>query len=118
MRVLTVDDNPMNIEFVNAILEGFGCTMDTAKDGKEALFMADCYRYDLLVTDVKMPNMDGLELYCNVVKRVPHLKGRVIFTTGEDSPMVEAFIREAGCQYLRKPFLPLDLIRAVGSVMG
>lgn len=60
-RVLVVDDNPDSAESLSMLLELMGHTVCTANDGAEALSVADEFRPDLVLMDLGMPHMDGLE---------------------------------------------------------
>ncbi len=60
-RLLLAEDNAINREVALELLHGVGLAVDTAEDGVEALVKARQYRYDLVLMDVQMPNLDGLE---------------------------------------------------------
>jgi PAS domain S-box-containing protein len=60
-RVLLADDEPINREIAVMLLEEVGLCVDTAEHGAEALALADAQQYDLILMDMQMPNMDGLE---------------------------------------------------------
>jgi len=61
MRVLIVDDEPINRQLISEILSGAGQTVELAVDGIAALELAGSVRFDLVLMDVRMPRMDGLE---------------------------------------------------------
>jgi PAS domain S-box-containing protein len=60
-RVLLVEDNPANLEVALELLQSIGLLVDTAADGRDAVEQVSLYSYDLVLMDVQMPNMDGLE---------------------------------------------------------
>ncbi|RBA23798.1 response regulator [Herminiimonas fonticola] len=60
-RILAVDDNPMNLQVVKQMLVRFGCRVDTASSGQQALQMAHEHHYDLVLMDCQMPQMDGYQ---------------------------------------------------------
>lgn len=60
-RVLAVDDNPVNLQIAERMLARFGCQVDTAADGQQALRMVHIRQYDLILMDCQMPNMDGYQ---------------------------------------------------------
>lgn len=62
VSVLTVDDNPLNLTFLGTLLEGAGFTVTSVTSGEEAVRQAQSGQYDLIITDIVMPNMDGFEL--------------------------------------------------------
>lgn len=60
MRVLVVEDNEINLELVQAMLQKLGLNADLAVNGQEAVELAVTNRYDLILMDIQMPEMDGL----------------------------------------------------------
>ncbi|MNR79952.1 Signal transduction histidine-protein kinase BarA [compost metagenome] len=60
-RVLAVDDNPVNLQIAERMLARFGCQVDTASDGQQALRMVHVRQYDLILMDCQMPHMDGYQ---------------------------------------------------------
>ena len=60
-RILLVEDNAINLEVALEILKGTGLALDTAKNGREAVAMVRTTAYELILMDVQMPEMDGLE---------------------------------------------------------
>lgn len=74
LTILVVDDQPIMREVVSQILEDAGHHVRSAGDGVEALRKLGCARYDLMVTDVVMPGMDGIELIAEARRRHPDLR--------------------------------------------
>ena len=60
-RILLVEDNAINLEVAQALLSGVGLTVDTAKNGLAAVAMVSTTDYELVLMDIQMPEMDGLE---------------------------------------------------------
>lgn len=101
-NILIVDDEKMITALIQALLERSG-NIDVAHDGRQALHMiADKY-YKLIVTDIDMPGMDGIELYKKVVDRFPDASRRFLFTTGNLSPERQAFFAAHQLRCLPKP---------------
>ncbi len=73
IRVLIVDDEPMVLETTAAILRSFACSVRTASDGFGALKILREVLPDLLIADLRMPNMSGFELLSIVRRRFPHI---------------------------------------------
>ncbi len=115
LDVLLVDDDPLVRQSLELLLEGEGFAVTPAACGQEALAAGDAQLYDLIVCDVRMPDLDGLE----VVRRLQeaHLEAHFILMTGyasEDAP-IQA-LRLGIDDYLRKPFdleLFLERVRAL-----
>lgn len=108
--VLAVDDNPDNLELLTQILDLFGCACVGAVDGYTALSAAVDRQPDLIVLDICLPDIDGME----VVKRAqqnPEIRHiPIVAVTALAKPEDRARILEAGCvEYLSKPFNIKDL---------
>ncbi len=73
LRILVVDDDPGISRSLEEILEVDGCSVETAEDGERALQKLQESEFDLVLSDVVMPRMDGYELYLEVQKRFPHM---------------------------------------------
>jgi PAS domain S-box-containing protein len=73
LRILIVDDDLGICRSLKEILEGEGCVVDTAQDGVEGLSRVESATYDLVLSDVVMPRMDGYELYKAIRSSQPHL---------------------------------------------
>jgi len=103
-RVLVVDDNEMNVELAKFVLETDGFEVESAVDAIEALERIPEFLPDLILMDIQMPGMDGLEL-TRLLKADPARKGILIVAfTAYAMRGDEARMRAAGCDgYLSKP---------------
>ena len=80
-------------------------TVMTYENGKTAYDHIDEYSWELIISDLRMPVMNGMELYAEAVKRNPGLKRRFMFITGDTYDFqVKEFLENTGVTYLRKPF--------------
>ncbi|MBX5460588.1 MAG: response regulator [Steroidobacteraceae bacterium] len=117
-RILTVDDSAAMRQMVRVTLTSAGYDVEQAKDGREALDIANASTFDLVITDVNMPEMDGLTL-------VRHLRGMpsyrhtpLLVLTTEGSAERKMQGREAGATgWLVKPFNPDRLLATVAKVL-
>ena len=117
--VLLVEDEPALAQAVGDGLADAGFVVDRAGDGEEALARVDARTYDLIVCDLKMPRVDGMEFYRAIAATKPSLARRVIFVTGDVvSTEAERFLEETGCRWLAKPFRLADLLRSAREVLG
>jgi two-component system, cell cycle response regulator len=109
--VLLVDDDPLILEVLSTILDLEEFDVVTASNGRRALAAVDSSRPDVVVCDVMMPEVDGLEV-CRRLKSDPTTVDLpVILLTARDRPEDRQAGEEAGCDaYLTKPFSPLQLI--------
>jgi PAS domain S-box-containing protein len=117
--VLLVEDEPSIRESISAFLEDHGLTVDEAQSGAEALSFIDEKDYDVILTDLKMAGMSGVELYREATKRRPNLRKRFVMLTGDVfSEDTRAFFEEHGCTYLLKPFELPDLMAVLEGLLG
>jgi DNA-binding NtrC family response regulator len=118
-RLLLVDDVPANLEVLSAVLEPHGFEILAAPDGVSALRVAARARPDLILLDVLMPELDGIET-CRRLKADPATREiPVIFLTAraELQGMVEGF-RAGGVDYVVKPFQPDEVVARVATHLG
>jgi len=117
-QVLLVDDEPDILELLRYNLEREGYAVHTALNGKEALKLAKSIRPNLIVLDIMMPGMDGVEV-CMQLRQLPEFKHTVIaFLTarGEDHSQIAGF--EAGADdYITKPVRPKVFVSKVKALL-
>jgi len=118
IKILLVDDEPDILEIVGYNLSSEGYNVTTAKNGIEAIAKAKKERPHLIILDVMMPEMDGIET-CEQIRKSPELKDSIItFLTarGEDYSQVAGF--DAGADdYITKPIKPKLLISKVKALL-
>ena len=113
-RVLVVDDEPELATMMRDALEAAGYEVATAESGAVALALLDEARFDVIVSDLRMPDMDGRVLWRTVRERHRELAQRFIFVTGDTlSPLAIDFRRESGADGLEKPFAASELVQRV-----
>jgi len=111
-RLLVVDDEPEFAEMLRETLEGAGYEVATAESGAVALELLAEARFDAIVSDLRMPDMDGHALWREVHQRHPPLARRMLFVTGDTlSPTARQTLEASGCEALEKPFAPAELLR-------
>jgi signal transduction histidine kinase/CheY-like chemotaxis protein len=116
--MLLVEDEPALAQAVGEGLADAGFVVDRAGDGEEALARVGARTYDLIVCDLKMPRVDGMEFYRAIAATKPSLARRVIFVTGDVvGTEAERFLEETGCRWLAKPFRLADLLRSAREVL-
>jgi PAS domain S-box-containing protein len=81
--ILVVDDEALILDLMVDVLGERGYRVDTAEDGREACRKLGERSYDLVLTDVRMPNMNGIELYSRILATQPEMVGRFLFMTGD-----------------------------------
>jgi len=116
---LVVEDEASVLDLIVTILSQTGWRVDVATGGREGLERVRNQRYDLIVSDIRMPDGDGESFYKEATQDDPALGQRFIFITGDTANRdAFAFLKDAGVLILEKPFQPtffLDAVRRVTS---
>ena len=115
MRLLIVDDSAMLRDMLTyALDEGGYSSVEEAIDGVDGLEKAKNTTFDLIITDVNMPNMDGLTLVQELRKLDQYKKTPILVLTTERSDEMKSKGKEAGATgWIVKPFVPDQLLKAV-----
>jgi two-component system NtrC family sensor kinase len=117
--VLIVEDETA---LATAMIESFadaGYLVDRAGDGVEALARLEDGHYDIIISDLKMPRMDGIHLFGALRQNHPEMIERILFVTGDViGTDAERFLADSGCRWLAKPFRLNELLRVAREVMG
>ncbi len=118
-HVLVVDDNATNRMVAEGLCEMFGCTSECAQDGEEALEAARRGRFDLVLMDIKMPRMDGMEA-TRAIRALPGPAGQVpiiALTANADPDDAKAYIACGMASVVEKPIKPERLLDAMNAVL-
>ena len=116
--ILIVDDEPEVALLLAEILEEDDHRVDTADNGAAALDKLRDGRYDLIISDLKMPQLDGPGLYREISRRHPEMIRRMIFVTGDTlGPESADFLRKSAAPTFGKPFEPADVRRVIDQVL-
>ncbi|ARM13831.1 MULTISPECIES: response regulator [Rhizobium] len=118
-NILTVDDSASIRLTTKVTLSNAGYNVTEAADGAEGLATAKSSRFDLIVTDLNMPVMDGLTMI-EELRKLPGQAGvPIIFLTTESDADLKARAKAAGATgWLTKPFDPENLVKIVKKVLG
>ena len=118
-RALVIEDEAALATAVAEALADAGFAVDRAGDGEEGLAAVAHRPYDLVVCDLKMPKLDGMQFYRAMAAAAPALARRVIFVTGAVTGSdAERFLEETACRWLPKPFRLADLLRAARDTLS
>ena len=116
--ILVVDDEPHICRALDRLLTYKGHQVDTTSSPLKALEMLRDKRYDLILLDLRMPDMSGIELYERIGIISPALQRKVVCVTGDVvSSHNEAFLHETGIPCVAKPFGVNELMRQVKQVL-
>ena len=119
-KILVVDDSITVREVERKILSEHGFEVEVAVDGLEAWNMIRHFRFDLIITDIDMPNMDGIELLVHIKETANYENTPVIILSYKDREEDRARGLEAGADYYltKSSFHNLALIEAVEDLIG
>lgn len=116
--ILIVDDSESIREVVKFTLENEGFDVLVGNDGKDALRFLDGRLIDMLITDLHMPEMNGIELIKEVRTKEDYKRIPILFLTTESQTQKKMEAKDAGATgWIVKPFVPAKLIDAVNKVM-
>lgn len=115
-KILVIDDEDIVRTSCSRTLCPEGYEVSLAKNGAEGLKMAGEDKFDLVLTDLKMPDMDGIEVLRSIREKCPETQ--VIIVTGYQTvdTSVKA-VKLGACDYIEKPFTPDALISAVREAL-
>lgn len=111
-RILVVDDSPTTLEVLLRVLEGKGCSVVTAPSVGQALQELENGSFDLVVTDLKMPEVSGIELVRHVHENLRDTAVMMITGYATVEGAVEA-VKRGAVEYLAKPFTNEEFVQAV-----
>jgi CheY-like chemotaxis protein/anti-sigma regulatory factor (Ser/Thr protein kinase) len=112
--ILIVEDEAILAAGLARLLRRDGHTVDLAANGSLALAKLDERAYDLILCDVRMPELDGPTLYRLLARQQPDLCSRVIFLTGDTlEPATQSFLEQSGAPCLTKPFRIAEARRVI-----
>ncbi len=117
-NILIVDDSESIREVVNFTLENEGYKVKVGENGKHALQYLDGSPIDLVITDLYMPEMNGIELIKEIRNRIEYEGVPILFLTTESQVEKKKEAKEAGATgWIVKPFVPAKLLAALKKVM-
>jgi CheY-like chemotaxis protein len=117
-EVLIVDDEPAIRNILARILSNKGHQAQTVSSGKAALAKLHKKGYDLLVADLKMSGVSGMDLYQTLKKKRPDMADRTVFITGDTmTEETNYFLVSSGRPYLAKPFTPMEFLEIIENAL-
>ena len=119
INILVVDDSPETTEMLGKLLELEGAFVDSARSGKEALEIARRKNFDLVISDISMPEMDGYE-FLKKLRAIPQMTGipAVALTGYGRTNDVERALDEGFAEHLTKPLDLDELLLIVRRLTG
>jgi putative two-component system response regulator len=115
-KILVVDDALENLKIVSGILQNAGYEFDTATSGIDALRLTTQRNYDIILTDISMPDMGGIEL-CRFLKAdlKTHNIPVIFLTANESEEVLERAFRVGGVDYIKKPLFKSELLMRIAT---
>ncbi len=114
-RILIVEDSEPLCLLLKDLMADHG-DVETAGNGKEALEKTRKCFFDVIIADIDMPVMNGLDFYKTAVEENPRLQGRFVFCSGLITEKIEAFLSENNLLYLKKPFQVQDIRNIIKQI--
>jgi two-component system, OmpR family, alkaline phosphatase synthesis response regulator PhoP len=117
-KILIADDNPQNVELLEAYLGDFDCEIRTAHDGEETLKAVEEYGPDLLLLDVMMPRLSGFEV-CRKIRSDPKTKDLLVLmvTALNEAADFERGVQAGTDDFLTKPVNKVELLCRIRSLL-
>ena len=116
-RVLVVDDEQNVALMVVTLLQSLGHQAEATFSGREAMEKIDRESYDMVICDLKMPEVDGRQIYQFINAHHPALLKRLLFVSGDTmSEKYRTFLHDSGCPVLQKPFLVTEFKQAIQHI--
>ena len=118
-KILVIEDEPIIAKICSRVLSSEGFTVDVATNGLIALDMLKKSGYDVCISDIRIPEISGIELYRYIRNEQPNLIGNIIFISGDVlNNEVKHFLTDNSVNFLAKPFSPQELSDAVTNLIG
>ncbi len=117
MRILLVEDDEIMRISVQDRLEKYGWNVDAAIDGKGAVEMLEQAGYQLVLSDVRMPNLDGMQLLKHIRETTPYTDTIMMTAHGNVENAIDC-LRQGASDYLLKPFDMDDLIIRINRIVA
>jgi DNA-binding response OmpR family regulator len=118
VRILVVDDEQSFTKGLAQLLRRDGYIVDAAENGRAGLSQLQAYGYDVLVVDLRMPDLDGEVFYGRLLLHAPAMAQRVIFLTGDTwNPESKAFLERSGRPWVPKPCTVAAIRSAIQQVL-
>ena len=117
LRILLVEDNPLNQKLICLTLAKYGFTIDLTENGSKALIKIKEREYDLILMDIMMPVMDGLEALAEIKKINPDAKVIIVSAMGQEKNVMKA-VQLGAKNFVIKPFNAEKVKEAVLQIIN
>lgn len=118
IRILIIDDEENILQVMRQALQREGYEIDTVLDALKGLSILSSSEYDLVICDIAMARMNGIEFFREIEERLPGMADRILFMTGGIlSPSIQKFIQERRVSIIEKPFNFSSLFQGVHDAL-
>ncbi|EKD29105.1 MAG: hypothetical protein ACD_79C00063G0003 [uncultured bacterium] len=117
LKILIVDDEMIMREYLGDILADEGAIISKASSGEEGIELVKSNKFDLVITDVKMPGISGMEVLKSSRKILPQAKV-IVMTAYSMDTSGEDFLKEGAVDFILKPFDLSEFRKAVFAIFG
>lgn len=118
IRILIIDDEENILQVMRQALQREGYEIDTVLDALKGLSILSSSEYDLVICDIAMARMNGIEFFREIEERLPGMADRILFMTGGIlSPSIQKFIQERRVSIIEKPFNLPTLFQGVHDAL-
>jgi CheY-like chemotaxis protein len=119
LHVLIVDDDSSVRRIIARTFESSGFSTSTAADGEKAIILLNEHSFDVMISDIDMPRMDGKQLCRHLATKGPYLPKHTIIVTGQLEQNTRDWLDEfEGIKVIEKPVGPRQLVRAVKDLLA
>jgi len=115
MKILVVEDNPHIVDFLEKGLKEASYAVDVANDGKEAFYLATTNTYDIMILDIMIPFMSGIEL-CKELRKYKITTPIIMLTAKDDSEDMITGLDAGADDYVTKPFVFKELLARIRAL--
>jgi len=118
-KILVVDDEAFLLECLVDAMDAWGCVATPCGLAAEAIQKLQISSFDLIISDIRMPGLSGIQLFEWIREHQPEMTKKIIFTTGDSfDPETRTFLEQAKLPHLGKPFDLKKLRQAMGDMLG
>ena len=114
-RILVVEDDSIHRKIIREVLKNHGHDITDAEDGNQGICLQEKHGFELIITDVLMPGMDGIETVRELIRLYPGLK--ILAISAYEGGYLEAAKKFGAMETLKKPFEPGELVRCVNRCL-
>jgi two-component system NtrC family sensor kinase len=119
ISILIIDDEDSLRNYISEVLSLEGYVIKACSKGEEAIQLLKTNDYDIIISDIKMPGMNGRDIYDFISEKKPELIEKILFITGDVlGKRTQSFLRTTKCNYIEKPFEIDKLLNEINEIVS